>query len=61
MTRIGTKQDVNRIVKMLSVNGFGLDKKPDRIRAFDGQETVYRALKTNGSGWIIYYNEKYFG
>jgi len=61
MTRFGTKQDVNRIVKMLSEGGFSLDRESDRIRAFDGGVTVYRALKKNANEWIVWYNENYFG
>lgn len=61
MTRIGTKQDVNRVVKMLSTNGFSLDKKPEHIQAFDGDVAVYRAMKKDAAAWVVWYNEEYFG
>jgi hypothetical protein len=60
MTRMGTKQDVNRAVKMLKAGGFRITKNPEHIQAFDGDDPVYRAMKKNSAVWVVWYNDKYF-
>jgi hypothetical protein len=60
MTRMGTKQDVNRVVKMLKSGGFRITKNPEHIQAFDGDDPVYRAMKKNSAVWVVWYNDKYF-
>ena len=57
---IGTKQDVNRAVKMLKSGGFRITKNPEHIQAFDGDDPVYRAMKKNSAVWVVWYNDKYF-
>jgi len=60
MTRMGTKQDVNRAVKMLKSGGFRITKNPEHIQAIDGDDPVYRAMKKNNAVWLVWYNDKYF-
>ncbi len=66
MTRIGTKEDLNRTLNLLKAEGerFQITKNADHIIVYDREvagNRVFTALRKDYNFWICRYNVEYWG
>lgn len=66
MTRVGTKEDVNRTLKLLKAEGerFQITEDANHITVYDREvagNQVFTALRKHYNFWICRYNVEYWG